>query len=122
MTFTCLHGLLRHEPLSKQSSCWEVMFIFELFRVIVLPIDIHCIICYRVTVMKQISSECQTKCYNVSYCYSSLRICIFFMILFFSPIEVDVFTFSKSRGVLPSFAFTSMSTYSSINNGISSGE
>ena len=34
----------------------EVMFIFELFRVIVLSIDIRCIICYRVTIMKQISS------------------------------------------------------------------
>ena len=56
MTFTCRHGLLRHEPLclamtvgrivfcewlvlvrhcelAKQSSCMEVMFIFGLFRV-----------------------------------------------------------------------------------------
>jgi len=40
--------LVRHCELAKQSSSLEVMFIFELFRVIVLPINIRCIICYRV--------------------------------------------------------------------------
>ena len=74
MTFICLHGLLRHEPLclamtvgrmSLASDLFKFVIAslrsnlgagsdvyFELFRVITLPIDIRCIICYRVTIMK----------------------------------------------------------------------
>ena len=37
------------------------MFIFELFRVIVFPINIRCTIFYRVTIMKQISNKCQVE-------------------------------------------------------------
>ena len=59
---TCFSPSLRA---CEEIRAQEVMFIFELFRVIVFPIDIRCIIFYRVTIMKQISNECQSEmlCY-----------------------------------------------------------
>jgi len=75
---TCLSPSLRAcEAIQMQ----EVMFIFELFRVIALPIDIRCIICYKVTTMKQISSECQVEMLYNSDCsefvFSFAILCIF---------------------------------------------
>ena len=58
MRVTCFSPSLRAcEAIQAQ----EVMFILELFRVIALLINTRRTICYKVTIMKPISSEYQVE-------------------------------------------------------------